>query len=44
MRLEKKWYQDFLNSMSLALNSIQGHLTFLCLKKEAQYNPTGYRR
>ena len=27
--------QDFLNNMGLISNSIQGHLSVLCLKKEA---------
>ena len=31
----EKIFQDFLNSMSLILNSIPGHSTTLCLKKEA---------
>ena len=33
--LEKKKFQDFLNSMGLILNSIQGHSAILCLKKKA---------
>ena len=33
--LEQKRLQEFLNSMGLNLNSIQGHLTVLCLKKVA---------
>ena len=28
-------FQDFLNSMDLILNLIQGHSTILCLEKEA---------
>ena len=35
MRLDEKRFQDFLNSMGLVLNSIQGHLTIIFLKKEA---------
>ena len=33
--LEQKRFQDFLNSVGLILNSIQGHSAILCLKKEA---------
>ena len=33
--IEQKRFQDFLNSMGLILNSIQGYSTNLCLKKEA---------
>ena len=33
--LEQKRFKDFLKSMGLNLNSIQGHSTILCLKKEA---------
>ena len=33
--LEKKRFQDFLNSMDPTLNSIQGHSAILYLKKEA---------
>ena len=33
--LESKRFQDFLKSVGLVLNSIQGRSTILCLKKEA---------
>ena len=33
--LEQKRFQNFLNSMGHILNSIQGHLTILCLNEEA---------
>ena len=33
--LEQKRLQEFLNIMGLNLNSIQSHLTVLCLKKVA---------
>ena len=37
--LELKKFQDFLNSMGLILNSIQGHsTTILCLRKGAGRN------
>ena len=39
MTLELKIVQDFLNGMSLILNSVQGHSAILCLKKEE----VGYR-
>ena len=33
--IRRERFQDFLNSMGLISNSIQGLLTVLCLKKEA---------
>ena len=33
--IRKEKILDFLNSIGLTLNSIQGHSTILCLKKEA---------
>ena len=33
IRIEKR-FQDFLNSMGLISNLIQGHSTIVCLKKE----------
>ena len=32
--IKKAKFQDFLNSIGLILNSIQGHSSVLCLKKE----------
>ena len=35
--IEQKRFLDFLNSMDLILNSIQGHSAILCLKREAMW-------
>ena len=35
--IEQKRFLDFLNSMDLILNSIQGHSAILCRKREAMW-------